>query len=363
MSDRKPTPGRGARRLRRLGTLVAGGDGASGEGALRRSPRAPRPRSPRRTGTPISCSCAPSFSPTADGSRPRRPSVRSFAVGRAAAPARTTCWRSAARAPATRGGCPERSWPPTSIPSSRCRASTSGCSRGAAGDMRAAQRELEQALVLLAREDASRILLFGGGFAREALTRLCRAELRGRRGHVSAREAGPVRRGARSCAGVSTTSSRRRRRARRGDLEPFSTLRIAGDGYALRVRDAGLAAARKIVPTPGRRRPRCSASPASAGPWSRCSACACSWGTRQGDEPRSLVRPLRSARIRWRWPSPTSRGTCELPGPSPRRRATGRAHVRQLLQAGGALRGVIDLASVDRRSEERSAAARPIKER
>ena len=47
-----------------------------------------------------------------------------------------------------------------------------------AGDMRAAQRELEQALVLLASEDASRILLFGGGFTREALTRLCRAELR-----------------------------------------------------------------------------------------------------------------------------------------------------------------------------------------
>jgi chemotaxis protein methyltransferase CheR len=47
-----------------------------------------------------------------------------------------------------------------------------------AGDMRAAQRELEQALVLLAREDASRILLFGGGFTREALTRLCQAELR-----------------------------------------------------------------------------------------------------------------------------------------------------------------------------------------
>jgi chemotaxis protein methyltransferase CheR len=47
-----------------------------------------------------------------------------------------------------------------------------------AGDMRAAQRELEQALVLLASEDASRILLFGGGFTREALTRLCKAELR-----------------------------------------------------------------------------------------------------------------------------------------------------------------------------------------
>ena len=47
-----------------------------------------------------------------------------------------------------------------------------------AGDLRAAQRELAQALGLLAGEDAARILLFGGGFTREALTRLCRAELR-----------------------------------------------------------------------------------------------------------------------------------------------------------------------------------------
>jgi chemotaxis protein methyltransferase CheR len=46
-----------------------------------------------------------------------------------------------------------------------------------AGDMAAARRELGQALVLLQREDASRILLFGGGFGREALMGLCRTEL------------------------------------------------------------------------------------------------------------------------------------------------------------------------------------------
>ena len=45
------------------------------------------------------------------------------------------------------------------------------------GDPSAARRELAQALLLLAREDASRLVLFGGGFSREALTRLCRAEL------------------------------------------------------------------------------------------------------------------------------------------------------------------------------------------
>lgn len=46
------------------------------------------------------------------------------------------------------------------------------------GDAATAQRELGQALILLAREDASRVLLFGGGFSRETLVGLCRAELR-----------------------------------------------------------------------------------------------------------------------------------------------------------------------------------------
>lgn len=46
------------------------------------------------------------------------------------------------------------------------------------GDSVAARRALSQALVLLAREDASRLLLFGGGFSRDGLVALCRAELR-----------------------------------------------------------------------------------------------------------------------------------------------------------------------------------------
>jgi len=46
-----------------------------------------------------------------------------------------------------------------------------------AGEPAAARRELGQALVLLQREDASRVLLFGGGFGREALVTLCGAEL------------------------------------------------------------------------------------------------------------------------------------------------------------------------------------------
>jgi chemotaxis protein methyltransferase CheR len=45
------------------------------------------------------------------------------------------------------------------------------------GDREAMRRELGQAVTLLQREDASRLLLFGGGFRREALLALCRAEL------------------------------------------------------------------------------------------------------------------------------------------------------------------------------------------
>lgn len=45
------------------------------------------------------------------------------------------------------------------------------------GEWLSARRELAQALVSLQQEDASRLLLFGGGFSREALIRLCRAEL------------------------------------------------------------------------------------------------------------------------------------------------------------------------------------------
>jgi len=44
-------------------------------------------------------------------------------------------------------------------------------------DVEVARRELAQALWLLEREDASRLLLFGGGFARNALLALCRSEL------------------------------------------------------------------------------------------------------------------------------------------------------------------------------------------
>jgi chemotaxis protein methyltransferase CheR len=46
-----------------------------------------------------------------------------------------------------------------------------------AGAREAARRELRHAVSLIQREDASRLLLFGGGFSREALLALCRTEL------------------------------------------------------------------------------------------------------------------------------------------------------------------------------------------
>ena len=46
-----------------------------------------------------------------------------------------------------------------------------------AGDHRQARRELTEAMTLLEREEASRLLLYGGGFGRPGLAALCRAEL------------------------------------------------------------------------------------------------------------------------------------------------------------------------------------------
>ena len=46
-----------------------------------------------------------------------------------------------------------------------------------AGEMAIARRELEAAVALLANEETSRILLYGGGFTRETLVALCRAEI------------------------------------------------------------------------------------------------------------------------------------------------------------------------------------------
>jgi chemotaxis protein methyltransferase CheR len=49
-------------------------------------------------------------------------------------------------------------------------------------DAETARRELGEALGLLEREEAARLLLFGGGFSRGALLALCRTELSNLRG-------------------------------------------------------------------------------------------------------------------------------------------------------------------------------------
>jgi len=52
-----------------------------------------------------------------------------------------------------------------------------------AGDRDGARRELAQALLLLKREDVSRLLLFGGGFSRDALIALCQSAVTECGGH------------------------------------------------------------------------------------------------------------------------------------------------------------------------------------
>jgi chemotaxis protein methyltransferase CheR len=53
-----------------------------------------------------------------------------------------------------------------------------GLLAGRTGDRAQARHELQRALNLLKREDPSRLLLFGGGFNREALMALCQSALR-----------------------------------------------------------------------------------------------------------------------------------------------------------------------------------------
>jgi chemotaxis protein methyltransferase CheR len=52
------------------------------------------------------------------------------------------------------------------------------------GESELAIQELSQASLLLPREDAQRVLLFGGGFSRDGLVQLCLRELQGCRGQV-----------------------------------------------------------------------------------------------------------------------------------------------------------------------------------
>ena len=91
-------------------------------------------------------------------------------------PAPITCWRFVASMPAT-GTAPENIDriaayldPTFAMPRLHL-----GLLARRAGNPQAAKRELTHALILLKREEASRILLFGGGFNRRALIALCEA--------------------------------------------------------------------------------------------------------------------------------------------------------------------------------------------
>ena len=90
--------------------------------------------------------------------------------------------------PRGRGGCRQRRpittvTRSTSTGRSRCRASTSGCSRGAQGISSRRGGSSPARSSCFAAEDPSRILLLGGGFTRDALVALCRAELVACGGH------------------------------------------------------------------------------------------------------------------------------------------------------------------------------------
>src|SRR5713226_2518051 len=97
-------------------------------------------------------------------------------------PAPITFSRCVARVPEIAMGPPSTiGWRSIWTRLSPCRGCISGCWRGGR-DQDTARRELAQASVLLKCEDASRLLLFGGGFNRDALIALCGSALRDCRG-------------------------------------------------------------------------------------------------------------------------------------------------------------------------------------
>ena len=66
----------------------------------------------------------------------------------------------------------------TSTVNSRCPTCVSASCSKRDGDLPSARREFENASILLAREHAARILLFGGGLSRTTLINLSASELR-----------------------------------------------------------------------------------------------------------------------------------------------------------------------------------------
>ena len=121
------------------------------------------------------------------------------------------------------------------------------------GQADVARRELGLALPLLQREDTSRLLLFGGGFNRDTLTALCRAEL----GAAGVEREHRERRGSPQQPGGRAHARRVRSRLRVAPALPgrggarLLGIRVGGDPFALAL-DGVLAVHvdRKIVPVP-----------------------------------------------------------------------------------------------------------------
>ncbi len=152
---------------------------------------------------------------------------------------------------------------------------------------------------------------------------------------------------------------------RRQDIESFLTLRIASAAYAVRVLDiAGFATARPIVPM-------VSALPAMLGLAAVRGTLFPVYGLEAllGEEPTSESPG---------WfllcgdTDPVALAFTVFEGhvllPRPERLAAGagegqRRHVRELVRAGGEVRGIIDIGSLVEAIQERVAASRPPKER
>jgi chemotaxis signal transduction protein len=143
----------------------------------------------------------------------------------------------------------------------------------------------------------------------------------------------------------------------------FLALRIDGDAYALRVEEIrGFAAARKIVPIPASAHAMLGLA-GIRGVVVPVFSLRELMGYARGDErPRWFVLCGADAPIALAFDE--FDGYLELPQSEVRPASDpGRTFVREMLRDGGALRGVVALASMTKTLEERAAAVRTIKER
>ncbi len=198
-----------------------------------------------------------------------------------------------------------------------------------AGDLDAARRELEKALALLRREDASRLILFGGGFTRDGLIALADAELqaRGRPGMMDLEKAVATRvadlRHAFDSAFAAPTETAA------DTSSDLIAIELGDDPHALRISDiAGLYADVRVTPCPSpmrvalrpRRVPRRSHArlrPRRAGRLRRSEAVLAGLSSLRARASRLPLMPLKATSASIRAPSPRTK-TPPLPATSAR---------------------------------------------